>query len=172
MKNSFKLIRIVFGFVLSCFIVAGITSCSSPNAGPDPIVYLDPVDANLGDNFIGTWENNDFNYHSEYEITASKITDNGMNVVYNIISQTTVTSADGCTLVFCQVAEGSGTPSTPAGNCYAVALKMDDQILKISCPIDYLSSYSSLDELITNYTSSYNVARNNNWFTDCTKMAN
>lgn len=173
MKNSFKLIRIIFGFVLSCFIVAGITSCSSPNAGPDPIVYLDPVDANLTNDFIGTWENNDYpGFTSTYSVAKNQIKDVSMGVWYDVVSSEVVVSADGYTLVFCQIAEGHGTEWTPAGGYHVVALKYNSGTSKLDifCPVN-TSGYTSLSLLRAAYTSTYDVGVNISFPpTSCTKV--
>ncbi|MBQ0162046.1 MAG: hypothetical protein KBS84_02655 [Treponema sp.] len=169
MKNFFKLVRIISGLVISCFIVAGITSCSSPNAGHAPIVYLDPVDADLGDNFIGTWENNDYpEFTSTYSVAKNQIKDELMGVLFNVVSDTVGTSSDGCTLVFCQIAEGRGTKWTPAGMYYVIALRFNtDGKLQICCPVNSSSGYTTLSGLIDAYPSTCNIEEQVYGFTDC-----
>lgn len=169
MKNFFKLVRIISGLVISCFIVAGITSCSSPNAGHAPIVYLRPVNSNLDDDFVGTWENNDYpGFTSTYSVAKNQIIDVSMGVLFNVVSDTVGTSSDGCTLVFCQIAEGRGTKWTPAGMYYVIALRFNtDGKLQICCPVNSSSGYTTLSGLIDAYPSTCNIEEQVYGFTDC-----
>lgn len=159
MKSN-KFVRGIFGLILSCFVIAVITSCEPPK----------PVSSYGGTSIYGTWENNDWGWHSEYVVSKNQINDKSMNVLYNVVSDLTVTTTDGYTLYFCQVAEGSGTEYTPAGNFYAVGLKIDNGSLKICCPLDYSSVFKTLEELQDKYTSSYNFAGSGNGETICTKL--
>lgn len=169
MKSN-KFVRGIFGLILSCFVIAVITSCTQPVGGYSPqINYLAAVDG-VPDEFLGTWENNDNGWHSEYVVSKNQINDVMSNVLYNVISTSTVTTKDGCTLVFCQVAEGSGTEFTPAGNFYAVGMKLEGESLKICCPLDYQSVCTTLEELKNKYPSSYNFAGSGNNETVCTRM--
>lgn len=169
MKSN-KFVRGIFGLILSCFVIAVITSCTQPVGGYSPqINYLAAVDG-VPDEFLGTWENNDNGWHSEYVVSKNQINDVMSNVLYNVISTSTVTTKDGCTLVFCQVAEGSGTEFTPAGNFYAVGMKLEDGLLKICCPLDYQSVLTTLEELQNKYPSSYTFADSGNYETVCTRM--
>lgn len=170
MKSN-KFVRGIFGLILSCFVIAVITSCTQPggNPGGNPpqINYLTAVDG-VPDAFLGTWEN--YGWHSEYVVSKNQINDVMSNVLYNVISTSTVTTKDGCTLVFCQVAEGSGTEFTPAGNFYAVGMKLEGESLKICCPLDYQSVCTTLEELKNKYPSSYTFAGSGNNETVCTRM--
>lgn len=169
MKSN-KFVRGIFGLILSCFVIAVITSCTQPGGGYTPqINYLTAVDG-VPDAFLGTWENNDWGYHSEYAVSKNQINDGMANVLYNVISTSTVTTTDEYTLVFCQVAEGSGTEYTPAGNLYAVGIKLDGGSLKICCPLDYESVFTTLEGLQNKYPSSYKFAGSGNYETVCTKM--
>ena len=173
MKSN-KFVRGIFGLILSCFVIAVITSCTQPggNPGGNPpqINYLAAVDG-VPDEFLGTWENNDYGWHSEYVVSKNQINDGMSNVLYNVVSASTVTTTDGYILFFCQVAEGSGTEFTPAGNFYAVGMKLEGESLKICCPLDYSSVYKTLEELQNEYTSSYSFAGSGNYGTVCTKMS-
>lgn len=169
MKSN-KFVRGIFGLILSCFVIVGITSCEPPSGGYSPqINYLAAVDG-VPAAFLGTWENNDWGYHSEYILKKNQINDKSMSVLYNVVSASTVTTADGYTLVFCQVAEGSGTAYTPAGNFYAVGIKLDGGSLKICCPLDYQSVLTTLEGLKNKYPSSFNFAGSGNYETVCTKI--
>lgn len=172
MKSN-KFVRGIFGLILSCFEIAVITSCTQPggNPGGNPpqINYLAAVDG-VPDEFLGTWENNDYGCHSEYAVSKNQINDVMSNVLYNVVSASTVTTTDGYILFFCQVAEGSGTEYTPAGNFYAVGMKLEGESLKICCPLDYLSVCTTLEELQNKYSSSYTFAGSGNYETDCTRM--
>ena len=160
MKSN-KFVRGIFGLILSCFVIAVITSCTQPVGGYSPqINYL----ADL----LGTWENNDWG-HSEYAVSKNQINDGMSNVLYNVVSASTVTTTDGYILFFCQVAEGSGTEYTPAGNFYAVGMKLEGESLKICCPLDYQSVCTTLEELKNKYSSSYTFAGSGNYETVCTK---
>lgn len=169
MKSN-KFVRGFFGLILSCFVIVGITSCEPPSGGYSPqINYLAAVDV-VPDEFLGTWENNDWGWHSEYVVSKKQVNDKSMGVLYNVVSDSTVKTTDGYTLLFCQVAEGSGTEYTPAGNFYAVGIKLEGELLKICCPLDYASVFTSLEELQETYTSSYKFAGSGNDETVCTKM--
>ena len=160
MKSN-KFVRGIFGLILSCFVIAVITSCTQPGGGYSP--DFDP------DDLLGTWENNDWS-HSEYAVSKNQINDGMSNVLYNVVSASTVKTTDGYILFFCQVAEGSGTEFTPAGNFYAVGIKLDGESLKICCPLDYQSVCTTLEELKNKYPSSYTFAGSGNNETVCTRM--
>ena len=160
MKSN-KFVRGIFGLILSCFVIAVITSCTQPGGGYSPA--FDP------DDLLGSWENNDWG-HSEYAVSKNQINDGMSNVLYNVVSASTVKTTDGYILFFCQVAEGSGTEYTPAGNFYAVGMKLEGESLKICCPLDYLSVCTTLEELQNKYTSSYTFAGSGNYETVCTRM--
>ena len=160
MKSN-KFVRGIFGLILSCFVIAVITSCTQPVGGYSP--DFDP------DDLLGTWENNDWD-HSEYAVSKNQINDGMSNVLYNVVSASTVTTTDGYILFFCQVAEGSGTKYTPAGNFYAVGMKLEGESLKICCPLDYQSVCTTLEELQNKYSSSYTFAGSGNYETVCTRM--
>lgn len=168
MKSN-KFVRGIFGLILSCFVIAGITSCTPPGGSSvaDQITYLDAVDG-VPDEFLGTWENNDYG-HSEYAVSKTQINDCMAKVLYNVVSTSTVTTTDGYTLVFCQVAEGSGNSYTPAGNYYVVGLKLFEDKLTICCPLDYSSVYKTLDSLTKKYTSAFTFDSSGNYCTVCTK---
>lgn len=170
MKSN-KFVRGIFGLILSCFVIAGITSCTPPSGSSvaDQITYLDAVEG-VPVSFLGTWENNDYG-HSEYTITKTQINDCMSKVLYNVVSTSTVTTTDGYTLVFCQVAEGSGTSYTPAGNYYVVGLKLSEDSLTICCPLDYSSVYKALDSLTKKYTSAFTFEGSGNFGSVCTKMS-
>lgn len=170
MKSN-KFVRGIFGLILSCFVIAGITSCTPPSGSSvaDQITYLDAVEG-VPDSFVGKWENNEYG-HSEYTITKTQINDCMTNVLYNVVSTSTVTTTDEYTLVFCQVAEGSGTSYTPAGNYYVVGLKLSEGKLTICCPLDYSSVYKTLDSLTKKYTSAFTFDGSGNFGTVCTKMS-
>ena len=169
MKSN-KFVRGIFGLILSCFVIAVITSCTQPVGGYSPqINYLAAVDG-VPDEFLGTWENNDYGWHSEYAVSKNQINDGMSNVLYNVVSASIVTTTDGYILIFCQVAEGSGTKYTPAGNFYAVGMKLEGESLKICCPLDYQSVCTTLEELKNKYPSSYNFAGSGNNETVCTRM--
>ncbi|MBQ0002191.1 MAG: hypothetical protein KBT21_01505 [Treponema sp.] len=171
MKKNYRFSSLILGIALSLSVITGLVSCEQPSVAKSVQLQFPPAPQNeFLKAFLGTWENNDYNFHSEYEISKTYIKDSGMNVWYEIKSEETVQSADGCTLVFCEVAEGHDTQWTPAKNFYSVALKLEDGKLSISCPIDSNSIYKSLDELKAKYQTSYNVKGNNNYFTVCTKM--
>ena len=161
MKSN-KFVRGIFGLILSCFVIAVITSCTQPVGGYSP--DFDPND------LLGSWENNDNGWHSEYVVSKNQINDKSMSVLYNVVSDSTVKTTDGYILFFCQVAEGSGTEFTPAGNFYAVGMKLEGESLKICCPLDYQSVCTTLEELKNKYPSSYNFAGSGNNETVCTRM--
>lgn len=161
MKSN-KFVLGIFGLILSCFVIAGITSCTPPVGGYSP--DFDPND------LLGSWENNDYGWHSEYVVSKNQINDKSMSVLYNVVSDSTVKTTDGYILFFCQVAEGSGTKDTPAGNFYAVGMKLEGESLKICCPLDYQSVCTTLEELKNKYPSSYNFAGSGNNETVCTRM--
>ena len=161
MKSN-KFVRGIFGLILSCFVIAVITSCTQPVGGYSP--DFDP------DDLLGTWENNDYECHSEYVVSKNQINDKSMSVLYNVVSDSTVKTTDGYILFFCQVAEGSGTEYTPAGNFYAVGMKLEGESLKICCPLDYQSVCTTLEELQNKYSSSYTFAGSGNNETVCTRM--
>lgn len=160
MKSN-KFVRGIFGLILSCFVIAVITSCTQPVGGYSP--DFDPND------LLGSWENNDWG-HSEYAVSKNQINDGMSNVLYNVVSASTVKTTDGYILFFCQVAEGSGTEYTPAGNFYAVGMKLEGESLKICCPLDYQSVCTTLEELKNKYPSSYTFAGSGNKETVCTRM--
>lgn len=162
MKSN-KFVRGIFGLILSCFVIAVITSCTQPVGGYSPQINFNP------DDLLGSWENNDWG-HSEYVVSKNQINDKSMSVLYNVVSDSTVTTTDGYILFFCQVAEGSGTEYTPAGNFYAVGMKLEGESLKICCPLDYQSVLTTLEELQNKYSSSYNFAGSGNYETVCTRM--
>lgn len=169
MKSN-KFVRGIFGLILSCFVIAVITSCEPPSGRYSPqINYLAAVDG-VPDEFLGTWENNDGGWHSEYILKKNQINDVSMGVIYNVVSDTTVTSDDKYILIFCQVAKDSGTEYTPAGNFYAVGMKLEGESLKICCPLDYQSVLTTLEELQNKYPSSYTFAGSGNYETVCTRM--
>ena len=159
MKSN-KFVRGIFGLILSCFVIAVITSCTQPGGGYSP--DFDPND------LLGTWEN--YGWHSEYVVSKNQINDKSMSVLYNVVSDSTVKTTDGYILFFCQVAEGSGTEYTPAGNFYAVGMKLEGESLKICCPLDYQSVCTTLEELQNKYSSSYTFAGSGNNETVCTRM--
>ena len=161
MKSN-KFVRGIFGLILSCFVIAVITSCTQPVGGYSP--DFDP------DDLLGSWENNDNGWHSEYVVSKNQINDKSMSVLYNVVSDSTVKTTDGYILFFCQVAEDSGTEFTPAGNFYAVGMKLEGESLKICCPLDYQSVCTTLEELKNKYPSSYNFAGSGNNETVCTRM--
>ena len=161
MKSN-KFVRGIFGLILSCFVIAVITSCTQPVGGYSP--DFDP------DDLLGSWENNDYGWHSEYVVSKNQINDKSMSVLYNVVSDSTVKTTDGYILFFCQVAEDSGTEFTPAGNFYAVGMKLEGESLKICCPLDYQSVCTTLEELKNKYPSSYNFAGSGNNETVCTRM--
>ena len=161
MKSN-KFVRGIFGLISSCFVIAVITSCTQPVGGYSP--DFDPND------LLGSWENNDYGWHSEYVVSKNQINDKSMSVLYNVVSDSTVKTTDGYILFFCQVAEGSGTEYTPAGNFYAVGMKLEGESLKICCPLDYQSVCTTLEELKNKYPSSYNFAGSDNNETVCTRM--
>ena len=161
MKSN-KFVRGIFGLISSCFVIAVITSCTQPGGGYSPA--FDP------DDLLGSWENNDNGWHSEYVVSKNQINDKSMSVLYNVVSDSTVKTTDGYILFFCQVAEGSGTEFTPAGNFYAVGMKLEGESLKICCPLDYQSVCTTLEELKNKYPSSYNFAGSGNNETVCTGM--
>ena len=161
MKSN-KFVRGIFGLILSCFVIAVITSCTQPVGGYSP--DFDP------DDLLGSWENNDYGWHSEYVVSKNQINDKSMSVLYNVVSDSTVKTTDGYILFFCQVAEGSGTKDTPAGNFYAVGMKLEGESLKICCPLDYQSVCTTLEELQNKYSSSYTFAGSGNNETVCTRM--
>lgn len=161
MKSN-KFVRGIFGLILSCFVIAVITSCTQPVGGYSP----DFVPNDL----LGSWENNDYGWHSEYVVSKNQINDKSMSVLYNVVSDSTVKTTDGYILFFCQVAEGSGTEYTPAGNFYAVGMKLEGESLKICCPLDYQSVCTTLEELQNKYSSSYTFAGSGNYETVCTRM--
>lgn len=169
MKSN-KFVRGIFGLILSCFVIAGITSCTPPGVSSvtDQITYLDAVEG-VPDSFLGTWENNDCG-HSEYAVSKTQINDCMTKVLYNVVSTSTVLTTDGYTLVFCQVAEGSGTSYTPAGNYYVVGLNLSGDSLTICCPLDYRSVYKTLGSLTKKYTSAFTFNSSGNYGTVCTKM--
>lgn len=172
MKSN-KFVRGIFGLILSCFVIAVITSCTQPggNPGGNPpqINYLTAVDG-VPNDLLGSWENNDYGWHSEYVVSKNQINDKSMSVLYNVVSDSTVKTTDGYILFFCQVAEGSGTKDTPAGNFYAVGMKLEGESLQICCPLDYQSVCITLEELKNKYPSSYNFAGSGNNETVCTRM--
>ena len=161
MKSN-KFVRGIFGLILSCFVIAVITSCTQPVGGYSP--DFDP------DDLLGSWENNDNGWHSEYVVSKNQINDKSMSVLYNVVSDSTVKTTDGYILFFCQVAEGSGTEFTPAGNFYAVGMKLEGESLKICCPLDYQSVCTTLEELQNKYSSSYTFAGSSSGETICTRM--
>lgn len=161
MKSN-KFVRGIFGLILSCFVIAVITSCTQPGGGYSPQINFNP------DAFLGTWEN--YGWHSEYVVSKNQINDKSSSVLYNVVSDLTVTTTDGYILFFCQVAEGSGTEYTPAGNFYAVGMKLEGGLLKICCPLDYQSVLTTLEELQNKYPSSYTFAGSGNYETVCTRM--
>ncbi|WP_318663640.1 hypothetical protein [Treponema sp.] len=169
MKSN-KFVRGIFGLILSCFVIAGITSCTPPSGSSvaDQITYLDAVEG-VPDSFLETWENNDNGWHSEYDVSKTQINDCMSKVLYNVVSNSTVTTTDGYTLVFCQVAEGSGTSYTPAGNYYVVGLKLSGDSLIICCPLYYSSVYKTLGSLTKKYTSAFKLEGSGNYCTVCTK---
>ena len=130
------------------------------------------VEANLDDDFIGTWENNDYGFTSTYSVAKNQIKDESMGVWYDVVSSEVVVSADGYTLVFCQIAEGHGTEWTPAGGYHVVALKYNSGTSKLDifCPVN-TSGYTSLSLLQNAYPSTYNVGANISFpSTSCTKV--
>lgn len=164
MKSN-KFVLGIFGLILSCFVIAGITSCTPPGVSSVGNYY----DKYELPEVLTVWENNDYG-HSEYAVSKTQINDCRTKVIYNVVSTSTVLTTDGYTLVFCQVAEGSGTKYTPAGNYYVVGLKHSGDSLIICCPLDYSSVYKTLEELQNEYTSSYSFAGSGNYGTVCTKM--
>lgn len=155
MKSN-KFVRGIFGLILSCFVIAVITSCTQPVGGYSPqINYLAAVDG-VPDEFLGTWEAT--NWAGDiYIIEENKITATFMEM--NVVSAPVVTS-EGYTLIFCQVAEGSGTEFTPAGNFYAAAVKANGTNIDFCFQLDYSSVYTTLEDLQKVYTVSYSIGDN------------
>ena len=166
MKSN-KFVQGIFGLILSCFVIAVITSCTQPGGGYSPqINYLAAVDG-VPDEFLGTWENNDGGWHSEYILKKNQINDVSMGVIYNVVSDTTVTSDDKYILIFCQVAKDSGTQWTPSGYFYVAAVKKNNTKIDICCVVDPSSVYKTIDELKIKYTAEYSVTENGNFYTTC-----
>lgn len=161
MKSLAKNLRYVFAaLVIGAAVVTGVTSCTPP-------AVTDSTWAPEIQDCVGTWVNDDGGWHSEYVISEEFVKDLSMNCEFKIASKNSVTSKDGCTLIFTECTKG--TTYTPAGNFYIVAVKMADGKLLISCPIDYSSTYTTLVALQEKYTADYDVAENSNGFTVCTK---
>lgn len=175
MKNSFKEVRLFIGLVLSCLVISVFASCSQPsNNVPNLPVLPVSAEANLDDAFLGTWENNDYGFTSTYSVAKNQIKDESMDVWYDVVSSEVVVSADGYTLVFCQIAEGHGTEWTPAGGYHVVALKYNSGTSKLDifCPVN-TSGYTSLSLLQNAHPSTYNVGDNISFSpTSCTKVTN
>lgn len=93
MKSN-KFVRGIFGLILSCFVIAGITSCTPPGGSSvaDQITYLDTVEG-VPKSFVGTWKNNDYG-HSKYTITKTQINDCMSNVLCNVVPTSTVTTTE------------------------------------------------------------------------------
>lgn len=161
MKSIVKNLRLlVAALVIGAAVVTGVTSCTPP-------AVTNPTLAPEIQACVGTWVNDDGGWHSEYVISEEFVKDLSMNCEFKIASKKSVTSKDGCTLIFTECTKG--TTYTPAGNFYIVAVKMADGKLSISCPIDYSSTYTTLVALQEKYTADYDVAGNSNYFTVCTK---
>ncbi|MBP5401910.1 MAG: hypothetical protein J6Y36_02000 [Treponema sp.] len=145
-------IVLVFAVIALAFATSG---CDSPAT-----VSYSPISE-----FIGQWEND--SYGSVYEISESKIIDMLMDCAFDIVDENPVLSADGYTLFLCKCSKG--TSYTPAGNYYAVALKMSGNYLDISCPLDYDLTFTSIDQLKGAYTPSYTIGTNGT--TTCSKLS-
>ncbi|MCR5612185.1 hypothetical protein [Treponema sp.] len=170
MKKShclFSNLKNKFLFALAVIAMAfAFTGCPNPTLIANNEAYTGSI--NSIEDVKAVWENNDWNYHSEYGISTTEITD-AMGCVFRIASNTLVTSSDGYSLIFTQCAKG--TEWTPAGNYYAIAVKLNiNGSLDIVCPCDYKEKYTSLNALQEVYVSSYNVEANASGITNCTKM--
>lgn len=156
MKSN-KFVRGIFGLILSCFVIVGITSCAQPGGGYTPQSnYLAAVDG-VPDEFLGTWEAT--NWAGDiYVIEKNKITATYMEM--NVVSASTVVTSEGYTLIFCQVPQGKGTEYTPEGNFYAAAVKANGTNIDFCFQLDYLSVYTTLEDLQKVYTASYSKGSN------------
>ncbi len=179
MLSNVKFVRRFTAFILASMLVFGFVSCAQDDddngkktpADKSSITYLEAKNG-VPEEFQGTWVNDVYGWHSEYAVSANQINDKSMSVLYNVVSEETVITTEGSwTLVFCQVAEGSGTQYTPAGNYYAIALKLSGGMLNISCPLDYSANYKSLSELKAVYTASHDIEMGSaNFYTVCDKQ--
>lgn len=152
MKNTMKKSQIILALFLSVFLITWFASCAP--------------EARINPDYIGTWEKYSGVWHSEYTITSSKIIDVSVVCEYTIRSSSPVVTLQGYTLFLCECTKG--TEWTPKGNYYAVAIKMDNGTLSISCPLDYTQTYTSLSALEAVYDENYDVG--SNVFTICTKV--
>lgn len=173
MLSNVKFVRRFTAFILASMLVFGFVSCAQDDDNDkkdSSITYLEAKNG-VPEEFFGTWVNDDYGWHSEYAVTANQINDKSMNVIYNVVDTSSVVETKtGYTLVFCQVAEGSGTQYTPAGNYYAIALKIEGGMLNITCPLDYAENYKSLSELKAVYTASHDIQIGTaNYITVCSK---
>lgn len=160
MKSTLKLGQKALFLVLSVLFLAVTVSCA-PEAKPQDIDLLPAVDG-VPAEFRGTWEHfypdtGYGEYTERYIITASTITSN-TPCIYNVVSTTPVTGSNGETIILCQTK--LGTSSTPRGNFYAIYLKMNGTELDISCPLDYNSVYTTLEELKAAYMTGHDSGIN------------
>lgn len=170
MKSN-KFVRGIFGLILSCFVIVGITSCEPPSGGnglkaPELVT---PVAANLSE-FEGTWVNDDWGWHSEYVVSSTIIKDVSMECEFNVVSENLIKtndSQDKYTLVIVQTKQG--TESTPIGFYYVIGLLKKDGNLRICCPLDYASRFTSIEQIVDKYTNS-KFEGSGNCDTVCTKL--
>ncbi len=165
MKSLFK-----FKALVALLLIAFVSvSCTQPEDSSKKKSSNTPVAGSTEttfDTFVGTWENNDYDYHSEYKIAKDKISD-AMNCEYQVLTETLVKSTDGYYFIFTKCIKG--TEYTPEGNFFAIAVKLDvDNKLHIICPMDYTETFTSLEALQERYTTSSNIGMN--FETVCTKM--
>ena len=176
MLNNVKKVRRFAALIFASVFIFGFASCAQDddNEKKTPAVSYLPAVNGVSKEVVAVWENNDWE-HCEYKVEQDKINDGMSKVIYNVVSSSTVTETTGYTLVFCQVAEGSGTDYTPAGNFYAIALKISDDKLYISCPLDFAEEFKSLAALQAYYTADKDygigVSGPKNFVTVCTKMS-
>jgi len=173
MFNNVKVMRRITALLLASVLVFGFASCNfdddndKKSPAPAAVTY---GTASYSD-FYGAWENNDGGWHSEYVVSSTMIKDNGMGVYFDVKEVAGVESKYGYTLVFCQVAEGHGTAYTPAGNFYALALKLSDGKLSICCPLDYAQNFTTLDALKAYYPATCDIKiGTSNFVTLCTVL--
>lgn len=177
MLNNVKKVRRFAALIFASVFIFGFASCAhdDDNEKKTPAVSYLPAVNGVSKEFVAVWENNEYG-HCEYKVEQDKINDSISKVIYNVVSSSTVTeTTSGYTLVFCQVAEGSGTDYTPAGNFYAIALKISGDNLYISCPLDFAEEFKSLAALQAYYTADKDygigVSGPKNFVTVCTKMS-
>ena len=171
MKKShclFSNLKNKFLFALTVIAMAfAFTGCPNPTVPGSQGAVIIPGESIS--TFVGTWENNDYGWHSEYQITSSAVNDVSSSCSYNIVSSSTVKSSDGYTLIFCQCSQGN--EYIPTERFYAVAVKLDTSgNLDIYCPIGDISGYDTLEDMCEVCTSSYAVSAHNNNYppTTCT----